>query len=267
MKRSSSVTGVALLTAAAALSTTAAAPPPSSSQSPDPASREHTAQQQKREGPRNISFFSDRPLDADKQIPVKSLPKAARDQLSGRPKAEVKRDTPRGYKLRRGQRTTNFIYNSADVWAIDVSCGWWDCDVTQQVRLQFKENVFGRQSKRWLLRAEAKPWSGPPEFELDYSYECGVNLPNQVDETCSTWHNDGADGPDQGASWDGQQLNRGFGRTPGATKFPMLKLDVEFADGSHARGDDGELGEKFRGWDVCVTQRTTKLCPTTGTGD
>ncbi|MGW0832735.1 hypothetical protein [Streptomyces prunicolor] len=31
-------------------------------------------------------------------------------------------------------------------------------------------------------------------------------------------------------------------------------------------GKSGKSGEKFRGWDVCVTNTTTKLCHSTGDG-
>ncbi|MFE6050897.1 hypothetical protein ACFQ6N_09090 [Kitasatospora sp. NPDC056446] len=47
----------------------------------------------------------------------------------------------------------------------------------------------------------------------------------------------------------------------------MVNLKVRFADASYAIGDDGQEGEKFRGWDVCVAASDSKLCPTTGRGD
>ncbi|MFD7450024.1 hypothetical protein [Kitasatospora sp. NPDC059827] len=47
----------------------------------------------------------------------------------------------------------------------------------------------------------------------------------------------------------------------------MANLKVRFSDGSTAIGDDGQEGEKFRGWDVCVTAADSTLCPTTGRGD
>ena len=46
----------------------------------------------------------------------------------------------------------------------------------------------------------------------------------------------------------------------------MVNFTIGFADGSFARGDDGQRGEKFRGWDVCVTASSTKPCSTTGDG-
>lgn len=62
------------------------------------------------------------------------------------------------------------------------------------------------------------------------------------------------------------QNTKAFGRSPNVKKFPMFKIDVKFADGTRARGDDGQEGEKFRGWDVYVKAKSTRLCSTTGKG-
>ncbi|MEU4153122.1 hypothetical protein [Streptomyces sp. NPDC026659] len=113
------------------------------------------------------------------------------------------RPTPTGYKLRRGAKTTDYIYKSGDVFAIEASC---------------------------------------------------------------SWRKDAADGAASGVAVDKQKIVKGFGNTVVVTKFPMVNLMVDFADGSHATGDDGKAGEKSHGWDVCVTRTTTKLCHTTGDG-
>lgn len=60
---------------------------------------------------------------------------------------------------------------------------------------------------------------------------------------------------------------RDIGVRPDATELLTGKEMIEFADGSVALGDDGEPGEKFRGWGVCVTLGDTKLCGSTGTGN
>ncbi|WP_405953425.1 hypothetical protein OG588_37575 [Streptomyces prunicolor] len=128
------------------------------------------------------------------------------------------------------------------------------------------DGVRGRTSKYWEITVYGSRWTGPSQFHMDYLYECGVNIPNASDETCSTWKSDGAQGHGSGVAVNKQQIVKNFGRTAVVTKFPMINMFVTFADGSHAVGDDGKSGEKFRGRDVCVTNTTTKLCHSTGDG-
>jgi hypothetical protein len=202
-------------------------------------------------------------------VSVEILPPDARKQLQGvnSDVSTVVRDTPRGYVLRRGGIDKDrYIYKSAEVWAIEATCTPSKCRPVQQVKLRFKQNVQGTSSKRWTLVMYSQPYSGPRAFRSAWSYECGVNITNGRDRTCSTWKDDGADGPDSGAGSHGATLSKSFGSTANARKFPLFKMDITFADGSHARGDDGERGEKFRGWDTCVKPRSTKLCAMTGDG-
>ncbi|MCX4749120.1 hypothetical protein OG455_27030 [Kitasatospora sp. NBC_01287] len=212
-----------------------------------------------------VGFFAAAPLP-ESGAPLGSLPAAAQQQLAPA-SPHPRTDTPRGYKLRQGGAATDYIYNSADVWAIDAHCDGSSCSPVQQVKLGLKEYVFGGDSRRWRLTLNSSPWSGPSGFSASYDYECGVNIPDDVDKTCATWKADGADGPTSGTAPNGTEVNHGFGRTTGVVKFPMVNLKVRFADGSTALGDDGNAGEKFRGWDVCVTAADSKLCPTTGKGD
>jgi hypothetical protein len=46
----------------------------------------------------------------------------------------------------------------------------------------------------------------------------------------------------------------------------MVNFHVLWASGVQAIGDDGQPGEKFRGWDACVKATSSTMCPTTGTG-
>jgi hypothetical protein len=215
---------------------------------------------------KTITFFSDHPLAPGERIATASLPTAVRAQLTGEVSADASH-TPRGYELRRGNLRTDYLYVSAYVWAIEGSCNLTGCKAVQQVRLQLFESIPGKQSKRWTLTMYATPWSGPSYFALRYYYECGVNIKGARDETCSTWRHDGADGHSGPAdAYNAFKINRSFGSTPNVTKFPMVNFLVTFRDGSHAVGDDGHDGEKFRGWDVCVKKTATKMCKTTGTG-
>ena len=213
-----------------------------------------------------VVYFSDHSLGSGETVSVSALPAEARAQLTRR-STKPSIATPRGYKLRRGGLKTSYIYQSADVWAIEASCGSDGCKPIQQVKLYLKETAIGNTSKRWTLTLYASYWSGPSSFGLRYYYECGVNIAHSEDKTCSSWRNDHADGSASGAAHNGTALNQGFGTTNNVTKFPMVRFDVKFADGSSAVGDDGHTGEKFRGWDVCVRARTTKMCTKTGTGD
>jgi hypothetical protein len=210
-----------------------------------------------------VRFFSDKPLSASAATPLSSLPASARAQISGT--ASASSSTPSGYKLRGGRENGDSIYNSAYVWAIEARCGT-TCTPVQQVKLSLKENIYGGNSKRWLLTLGATPWSGSPRFNFHQSYQCGVNIYRKDDQTCSTWKTDGADAGFSSGAKNGFQINRSFGNTANVKKFPMVNFQIEFADGSWAIGDDGHRGEKFRGWDVCVKARSTKLCGTTGEG-
>ncbi|WP_328901097.1 hypothetical protein OHR86_15185 [Streptomyces sp. NBC_00441] len=82
-----------------------------------------------------------------------------------------------------------------------------------------------------------------------------MNIAKEKDWTCSSWRDDGADRSSDGAGRNGLMITKAFGRSPNVKKFPMFKIDVKFADGTRARGDDGQEGEKFRGWDVCVKRK------------
>lgn len=217
---------------------------------------------------KTVAFFAASPLPAAGNVAVTRLPASARAQLiPGQASVAPKLSTPNGYKLRGGDVTDKgrHYYKSANVWAIEASCGS-TCKIVQQVKLSLKENVLGVTSKGWWLTEYATHWSGPSTFHTSWYYECGVNLAGKGDETCSTWRHDGAQGGDSGPGHNGEVVKKYFGTTNNVTKFPMLKLDVTFADGSHSTGDDGQRGEKFRGWDVCVTAKTTKLCKKTGKG-
>ncbi|MYQ78361.1 MULTISPECIES: hypothetical protein [unclassified Streptomyces] len=218
-----------------------------------------------------VSYFSDSPLPVDRQVPASKLPDYAQRLLGSAPDApstQLRTSTPRGYKLRRGgvKGDGKYIYQSADMYAIDASCGQSGCKPKQQVKLRFRENVQGRDSKRWKLTMYIQPYSGPRTFKSSYHYECGVNLTKETDRTCSSWRDDGADRSAGGGGKNGLVIDKSFGRTPNVKKFPMFMIDVKFADGSRSRGDDGQLGQKFRGWDVCVKAKATSLCKTTGKG-
>lgn len=217
---------------------------------------------------KTIAFFADAPLPAAGNVAITRLPASARAQLTGTGASVAPQlSTPRGYKLRGGHilDKAHFYYKSANVWAIEARCGS-TCKPIQQVELSLKENVRGLQSKSWWLTEYATHWSGPSTFHSSWYYECGVNLSGKKDETCSTWRHDEAQGGDSGPGRNGEVIKKYFGSTNKVTKFPMLKLDVTFADGSHSTGDDGQRGEKFRGWDVCATARSTKLCAKTDEG-
>jgi hypothetical protein len=229
-----------------------------------------------------ITFFSESPLATDARISTASLPMEARAQLSGSLTAQAPPEdlagratrTPRGYKLRKGRRYSDRVYRSAHVYAVEASCTFQGCRPVQQILLQLKERPYkgrppGGNSDFWILTMYARPYTGSHHFKLRYTYECGVNIRGAVDQTCSTWVSyDGADGPSGPANaHNGFEIKRNFGWRPWVTKFPMVNFLVTFNDGSHAIGDDGHDGEKFRGWDVCVEPRSAKLCRRTGTGD
>ncbi|MER6128270.1 hypothetical protein ABT173_38010 [Streptomyces sp. NPDC001795] len=215
---------------------------------------------------RTVGYFSDKPLPTGKSTAVSGLPASARAQLAGRGGASPQTDTPRGYKLRKGRLVTDYIYKSADVWAIEARCDSDGCHPVQQIKLALKEYARGRTSRKWELTFYGSHWSGPSHFSMEYYYQCGVNISGATDKTCSSWRRDGAQGSSSGVAVNEQQIVRDFGNTNVVTKFPMINLMVEFNDGSWAIGDDGKRGEKFRGWDVCVTRTTTKMCHSTGDG-
>ncbi|WP_416958396.1 hypothetical protein [Streptomyces sp. Agncl-13] len=70
----------------------------------------------------------------------------------------------------------------------------------------------GRTSKYWEITFYGSRWTGSSQFHMDYFYECGVNIPNASDETCSTWKSDGAQGHGSGVAVNKQQIVKNFGR-------------------------------------------------------
>ncbi|MEW2131429.1 hypothetical protein [Streptomyces sp. NPDC005435] len=185
-----------------------------------------------------MRYFSDRPLATDRVTPVAELPEAVRRLLNGEHAAtRSAAPTPTGYKLRRGAKTTDYICRSSDVFAIEASCGPSECRPVQQVKLGIKEYVRGRTSKKWEITFRASPWSGSSHFAMDYRYQCGVNIKGARDETCVSRRKDAADGAASGVAVDKQKIVKAFGNTAVVTKFPMVNLLVDFADGSHATGD------------------------------
>ena len=69
----------------------------------------------------------------------------------------------------------------------------------------------GRTSKYWEITFYGSRWTGPSQFHMDYVYECGVNIPNASDETCSTWKSDGAQCHGSGVAVNNQQIVKNFG--------------------------------------------------------
>lgn len=218
-----------------------------------------------------VSYFSDFPLPVDREVPTSELPAHVQKWLrsaSASPSTQLRTSTPLGYKLRRGglRGDGKYIYQSADIYAIDASCGQGGCKPKQQVKLRFRENVQGRNSKRWKLTMYTQPYSGPRTFKTSYHYECGVNLSKRGTALVQAGVMMVPIDPCGGGGKNGLVVDKNFGRTPNVKKFPMFMIDVKFADGSRSRGDDGQLGQKFRGWDVCVKAKTTSLCKTTAKG-
>jgi len=221
---------------------------------------------------KKITFFTKRNLP--KKFPASDLPAGARARLKGQ---DIRATAvPSGYALQGGDRDANnpdYKYNSDSVLATEASCEYIldlpvDCTTIQQVSVQIHENLTGGGSSRWYIILNALRTSGPAGYIMSYDYECGVNITLAADQTCSTWADDGADGPDTDVpSFDGDSVNRDFGFTKSVTKYPMINVHIEFADGSVAVGDDGTDGEKFRGWDVCVDPSgNAKLCPLSDPG-
>ncbi|MFK0104042.1 hypothetical protein [Streptomyces sp. NPDC091217] len=127
-----------------------------------------------------VGFLSDRPLPENVVTPVSGLPSSARKLLAGRSAVTPQTDTPRGYGLHKGNTPTNYIYKSADVYAIEADCDSDGCRPVQQVKLAIKEYVRGRTSKNWEITFYASRYSGPPHFHRALgqgarSFRAGVN--------------------------------------------------------------------------------------------
>jgi hypothetical protein len=64
---------------------------------------------------KTVGYFSDQPLPEGEVTPVSGLPGAVQRQLAGRGVVAPRAGTPDGYKLRKGSRSTDYVYKSADV--------------------------------------------------------------------------------------------------------------------------------------------------------
>jgi len=208
----------------------------------------------------DLAYFSTDPVSPSASIKLPNLPRVARVP-------SVVGETELGFKLRdlSKQPSTSFVYNSVPVYAIHLSCQS-TCVAVSQVQVSIKENVAGTTSKRWINTVYASTYSGSQPWTASYNYACAVNVPNTRDIYCPFYKADGADGSSSANFTSAYSINSTFGTTNLVTKLPMIKPGVRWSDGTIALGDDGQPGEKFRGWDVCATAGTTKLCATSGTG-
>lgn len=147
--------------------------------------------------------------------------------------------------------------------------------ITSRIDEQFKETAYGRTSNKWRLDMYLNYIYGR-EYEAFYDYYCGINISGGSDVTCDSWSGNSGAGPtEHGTMWGmGKhysgtsspfEIIRDFGSKSG-TKFPMFNSRIQWSDGVHNLDDWGGWGWKNRGWDVCDTTSTTRLCNTTGNG-
>jgi hypothetical protein len=207
--------------------------------------------------------------------PVSDLPASVRAQLTGNstrksehgPIGTLAKDTPRGYKLRGNNKLSNFLYKTDWMTAKWVHCKDGVCTTKQKIKFKMHQSHGGETAKRWKLTAYYDHISGSRSFKGYFSYECGVNIPREKDKTCSTHFDDDADGPDDMNRMSHEEsLYKKWGNKKSTKKFPMVKFDIQFANGTWGQFE-GDYGMKMRGWDTCINARgRAKLCPATGTG-
>jgi hypothetical protein len=186
-------------------------------------------------------------------------------------------NTPDGYVLRKGVRVKSadgkyYVYKTYTDASYELNSHGV---IVSRVNEHWKETATGRSSNYWRLEMYDDYQYGN-HYVAFYDYYCGVNIKHHSDPTCDTWSgNSRADGHASGLMWAMGTHRSGtahpfavyknFGSKSG-TKFPMFNNRIQWSDGVRNIGDDLRWGYKIRGWDVCDTVRTTRLCDGTGNG-
>jgi hypothetical protein len=155
-----------------------------------------------------------------------------------------------------GYRRDNYNYDSN--WAnIGQAYCTSSCVVQDEWQVQFHEWVQGTNSKLWRLTMNARKVTGSDSAAFDYWYACAINVSGNPDHYCIN----GADpSNDTGAFNPGDYLWKYFeNNNYSNTEYPMIKLGAQFP---HVYDSF-----RFRGFDVCTSANSTKLCASSGTGN
>ena len=185
-------------------------------------------------------------------------------------------NTPNGYLLRSGTRVKSadgnyYVYKTYSDASYELNSNG---DIVSMVKEWWKETAIGKTSNVWTLQMYDDYQYGN-HYEAFYDYYCGINVSGS-DPTCDTWGgNSGASGTAHGTMWtmgthrsgtsSPFSISKNFGSKSGK-KFPMFNNRIQWSDGVRNIGDDFQWGYKIRGWDVCDTVSTTRLCDTSGDG-
>jgi hypothetical protein len=155
-----------------------------------------------------------------------------------------------------GYRRTSYIYDSDWGPATELYCSNSGCTATDQWQTQLHEYVTGGTSKLWQLKLNARRVYGTDAVSLDYWYACAINVSGSPDHYCQN----GADlSQVTGPLNPGDTLYKYFEyNTYSNIEYPMVAIGVHFA---HVYVQD-----KYRGFDTCASNSSTKLCNTSGTG-
>lgn len=179
-----------------------------------------------------------------------------------------------GYKLRGTNRISNYICNSDKLIADLARCNRDGCTTIGRVAVSVKQYVFGGSSTRWNHTVTTEYIHGP-RYSAEFTYLCARNIKSDPDKYCDDY-SDGADGFDAAVvaarpgSYENENatINANFGRDVGKKKYGMINAIVRWDDYNvAARGDDGEIGFKYRTWDTKrFTSTDAHLESATGAG-
>jgi hypothetical protein len=191
----------------------------------------------------------------------------------------VAEDVAGGYRLRGTRRLTDYIYNTDQLFAVLDRCSEHDgnvaCIKIGRIGVRVDQYIFGGPSTRWKYTVSTTYIAGP-RYQAEFTYQCARNVKRAPDNYCDTYRGDRADGFETAivaakpGSYDdaAADLNADFGRAFDAKKYAMIKVIVRWDDfNAAARGDDGQVGFKFRMWDTTrLTADDAHLEKATGSG-
>lgn len=155
-------------------------------------------------------------------------------------------------------------YHSKEMFNIRFVCKDGVCVAVDAIAVKFYESVLGGKSNKWIITTYRRRVEGSTPYKSPAWIACAVNISGAPDVYCPDWRDDGANESLNVAKFDnGEDFIRNFGSTAikGTIKYPILTLATHWAD--QTESDKA----KFRGWDMCASDRTDRrLCTGTGHG-
>jgi hypothetical protein len=155
-----------------------------------------------------------------------------------------------------GYRRGDYAYDSDWGPATELYCSG-SCTQVSKYQTQLHEAITGGYSKLWTLTLNVQHVSGNYASDFSWWYACAINVSGDPDHYCQNGADPSQTSEPMGSS--GTTLYEYFeNNTYSNIEYPMVGITVDWGSVS--------TENKNRGWDVCASYSTTKLCGTSGNG-